>query len=87
MPRHKAVASLGMLAGGAFGGAGGSTLLPFVVRNALGKGVAVDAENGGSLGQVLSMLFQGLLNLELFKFRECFIQKDLAFQHLLDQAL
>src|SRR6266850_7604824 len=75
-----------MLTGGSFDGPRGGPLLFFVGRDAFGKGVAVDAENCRSFRQVLSMLCQRLLNIELFKFGECFIQKYLAFQHLLNQV-
>src|SRR6266566_7328757 len=75
------------LTSGAFdGGAGGCPLLSFVGGDAFGQSIAVDAENSGSFRQVLSMLGQRLLNIELFKFGECFVQKDLAFQHLLHEV-
>ena len=58
----------------------------FVLGDALGQGVAVDAEDGGGLGDVLLVTGQGLLYVKLLKLLDRLIQKDVAFEHFIDQA-
>ena len=60
--------------------------LLMVSGNALGKRVAVDAEDGGGVGDVLLVPRQGFLDVELFEFAQGFIQKDVALEHFVDQA-
>lgn len=54
--------------------------------DAFGEGVAVNAEDGGSVRDVLLVPRQGLLDVKLFEFTEGFIQKDVALEHFVDQA-
>src|SRR6185369_225794 len=61
-------------------------VLVFVRGDAFGEGVAVDAENGGRVRQMLFVAREGLLYIELLKLAERFIQKDVALEHLVDQA-
>src|SRR5689334_13216691 len=61
--------------------------LLFVVEgDALGEGVAMDAQDDGGVGEVLFVLGQSLLDVELFELRERFVQKDLSLKHLVDQG-
>ncbi len=46
----------------------------------------MDAENGGGVGDVLLMTGERLLYIELLEFAESFIQKDVAFEHFVDQV-
>jgi len=61
-------------------------VLVFVGGDTFGEGVAVDAEDGGRVREMLFVTREGLLNIELLKLAERFIQKDVALEHLLDQA-
>ncbi len=61
-------------------------LLFLIGGDALGKGVAVDTEDGGGVRDVLLVPRHGLLYVELFEFAEGFIQKDVALEHLVDQG-
>ena len=61
-------------------------VLAFVLGDALGEGVAVDAEDGGCVGDVLLMTGEGFLDVELLEFAERFVQKDVAFEHFVDQG-
>ena len=61
-------------------------ILTFVGGDAFGEGVAMDAEHGGSVGDVLLVAGERFLDVELFEFAERFIQKDVAFEHFVDQA-
>ncbi len=60
-------------------------VLVFVLGDSLGEGVAVDAEDGGRVGDVLLVTGERLLDVELLEFAERFIQKDVAFEHLVHQ--
>ena len=60
--------------------------LAFVGSHPLGKGVAMDAEHGGSVGDVLLVAGERFLDVELFEFAERFIQKDVTFEHFVDQT-
>ena len=46
----------------------------------------MDAEDSGCVGDVLLVTGERLLDVELFEFAERFIQKDVAFEHFVDQA-
>ena len=46
----------------------------------------MDAEYGGSVGDVLLVTGEGLLDVELLEFTERFIKKDMAFEHFVDQV-
>ena len=46
----------------------------------------MDAEHGGGVGDVLFVTCERLLNVELFEFAERFIQKDVAFEHFVNEA-
>ena len=61
-------------------------LLAFIRGDAFGEGVAVDAEDGGCVREVLFVAREGLLDVELLEFAERFIQKDVTFEHFVDQA-
>jgi len=65
----------------------GLVFLAFVGGDAFGEGVAMDAEDGGRVREVLFVAREGLLDVELLKLAECLIQKDVAFEHLVDQGL
>ena len=58
----------------------------FVLGHAFGEGVAVDAEDGGRVGDVLFVAGEGFLDVELLEFAERFIEKDVAFEHFVDQV-
>lgn len=59
-------------------------LLALVRGDAFGEGVAVDAEDGGCVGEVLFVTGEGFLYIELLKLAESLIQKDVALEHLVD---
>ena len=61
-------------------------LLAFISSDAFGEGVAVDAEDGGRVREMLFVAREGLLYIELLKLAERFIQKDVALEHFVDQA-
>jgi len=46
----------------------------------------MDAEDGRGVGDVLLVTSEGLLDVELLEFAERFIEKDVAFEHFVDQA-
>ena len=46
----------------------------------------MDAEDGGGVREMLFVTGEGLLYVELLKLAERFIQKDVALEHLVDQA-
>jgi hypothetical protein len=46
----------------------------------------MDAEDGRGVGDVLLVTSEGLLDVELLEFAERFIEKDMAFEHFVDQA-
>ena len=46
----------------------------------------MDTEHGGSVGDVLLVTRQRLLDVELLEFAERFVQKDVAFEHFVDQS-
>ena len=60
--------------------------LVFVLGDALGEGVAVDAQDGGRVGEVLLVARESLLYVELFEFTQGLIQEDVAFEHFIDQS-
>ena len=60
--------------------------LAFVLGDSLGEGVAVDAEDGGRVGDVLLVTGARLLAVELLEFAEGFVEKDVAFEHVVDQV-
>ena len=57
-----------------------------ILGDSLGEGVAMDAEHGGGIGEMLLVTRQRLLYIELFKFADGLFQKDVAFEHLVDEA-
>lgn len=61
-------------------------LLLVVSGDALGEGVAVNAEHGRSIRDVLLVPRQGFLDVEFLEFAERFIQKDVALEHFVDQV-
>ena len=61
-------------------------LLSFIGRDAFGEGVAVDAEDGGRVREMLFMTREGLLYIELLKLAYSLIEEDMAFQHLVNQG-
>ena len=46
----------------------------------------MDAEDGGCVGDVLLVTGERLLDVELLEFAERFIEKDVAFEHFVDQV-
>ena len=46
----------------------------------------MDAEDGGRVGDVLLVAGERLLDVELLEFAERFVQKDLAFEHFVDEG-
>ena len=46
----------------------------------------MDAEHGGRVGEVLLVAGERFLDVELLEFAERFIQKDVAFEHFVDQG-
>ena len=61
-------------------------LLSFISRDALGEGVAVDAQDGGGVGDVLLVAREGLFYVELLEFAHSLIQEDVAFEHFVHQG-
>ena len=61
-------------------------VLAFIGGYTFGEGVPVDAEHQGRVGEVLLVLHEGFLDVELFEFAECLVEKDAAFEHFVDQA-
>lgn len=61
-------------------------VLALVLGDAFGEGVAMDAEDGSGVGDVLLVTSKRLLDVELLEFAERFIQKDVAFEHFVDQG-
>ena len=61
-------------------------VLILILRNALGEGVAMDAEDGGGVGDVLFVTGERLLYIELLEFAERFVEQDVAFEHFVDQV-
>ena len=59
-------------------------ILLLVGGDSFGEGVAMDAEHGGGVGDVLFVACERLLYIELLEFRYRFVEKDMAFQHLVD---
>ena len=45
----------------------------------------MDAEDGGRVGDVLLVTGERLLDVELLEFAERFVEKDVAFEHFVDQ--
>ena len=46
----------------------------------------MDAEDDGGFGEVLFVTGKGFLDVELFKFADRFIEKDVAFEHFVDES-
>ena len=46
----------------------------------------MDAEHGGSVGDVLLVARERFLDVELLEFAERFVEKDVAFEHFVDQV-
>ena len=46
----------------------------------------MDAEDDGGFGEVLFVTGKGFLDVELFEFADRFVEKDVAFKHLVDQS-
>ncbi len=46
----------------------------------------MDAEHGGRVGEVLFVFCERLFDVELFEFAERLIEKDVAFEHFVDEA-
>ena len=46
----------------------------------------MNAEHGGRVGDVLLVAGERFLDVELLEFAERFIQKDVAFEHFVDQG-
>ena len=46
----------------------------------------MDAEDGGGVGDVLLVTGERLLYIELLEFAERFVEKDVAFEHFVDQV-
>ena len=62
------------------------SFLSFISGDALGEGVAVDAQDGGRVGDVLLVAREGLLYVELLEFAHSLIQEDVAFEHFVHQG-
>ena len=60
--------------------------LSFIGGDALGEGVAMDAQDGGRVGEVLLVAREGFFYVELFEFTQGLIQEDVAFEHFVHQA-
>ena len=60
--------------------------LGLITGDALGEGVAMDAEHDGGLREVLIVAGEGLFYIELFEFADRLVEKDVAFKHFVDQA-
>ena len=46
----------------------------------------MDTEHGGSVGNVLLVTGERFLDVELLEFAERFVEKDVAFEHFVDQG-
>lgn len=46
----------------------------------------MDAEDGGGVGDVLLVTSERLLDIEFLEFAERFVEKDMAFEHFVDQV-
>src|ERR1051326_6186805 len=60
-------------------------ILLVVEGDALGEGVAMDAEDDGGVREMLFVPGKRLLDVNLFELCKRLVQKDLAFKHLVDQ--
>ena len=60
--------------------------LVFILGDALGEGVAMDAEDGGRVGDMLLVTGESFLDVELLELAERFVEKDVAFEHFVDQV-
>ena len=58
----------------------------FVRIDALGDGVAVDAERLSGIRDALLVADKSLLNVELFELLEGFIQENLAIEHVFNDS-
>ena len=61
-------------------------VLTFIGSDSLGQRVAMDAEHGGGVGNVLLVTREGLLYIELLEFLDGLFQKDVAFEHFVNKA-
>ena len=62
-------------------------VLALIGGDAFGEGVAVDAEDDGGFREVLFVAREGFLDVELFELGEGLVQKDVALQHFVYEAL
>lgn len=46
----------------------------------------MDAEDGGGVRDVLLVTSERLLDIEFLEFAERFVEKDMAFEHFVDQV-
>ena len=60
-------------------------ILPVIGSDSLCEGVAVDAEHGGRVGDVLLVTGERLLNIELLKLAHRLVKQNMAFEHFVDQ--
>ena len=61
-------------------------VIAFVSGHPFGESVSVDAQHHGGIGEVLLVFGERLLDVELFEFAERLVQKDVAFEHFVDEA-
>jgi len=52
--------------------------------DAFGNRVAVNAKRGGGVRDALLVSRVGFLDIKLFKLLECFIEKDVPIEHVVD---
>jgi len=64
----------------------GLSFLTFIGGDAFGEGVAMDAEDGGRVREMLLVAREGLLDVELLEFADGLIQEDVAFEHFVHQG-
>ena len=60
--------------------------LALILGDALGEGVALDAEDGSGVGDLLFVTGERLLYIELLELAARFVEKDVAFEHFVDQV-
>src|SRR5215204_1599919 len=61
-------------------------VLALISRDALSKRVAMDAEHGSGVGDVLLVARERLLYVELLKFADGLFQKDVALEHFVNEV-
>lgn len=70
---------------GGFAGCGGmETVLVF--GDAFAEGIAVNAEGGGSLGEVVAFPFDDVEDELFFELLDCFFEEDAAGDHFIDEG-